>query len=189
MNRPLTALTLAVATLSGAQAAPPDAGALLRQQQMQQQQRTPLQIPAIQPAAEEEKKSADDSGIQVPVRGLKISGNPQVFSTEQLLALVEDAIGETLGLGGLQNLVTRITQHYRGHGYFLSRAYLPPQDATAGVITIAVQEVGLDPSDNGVEIVSENLRLRQDIARRIVIEAVPSGSPMRETDLERALLL
>lgn len=165
----------------------PDAGSLLRQQQLQQQPRLPLQIPAIQPA-DEEKKTTDD-GIQVPIKGLKISGDPQVFSTDELLALINDAIGQSLGLGGLQNLVTRITQHYRGQGYFLSRAYLPPQDASAGIITIAVQEVGLDPAENAVAIVSDNLRLREDIARRIVLEAVPAGTAMRETDLERALLL
>jgi len=180
-------LATALATQTAFAQTIPDAGSLLRQQQLQQQPRLPLQIPAIQPA-DEEKKTTDD-GIQVPIKGLKISGNPQIFSTDELLALINDAIGQSLGLGGLQNLVTRITLHYRGQGYFLSRAYLPPQDASAGIITIAVQEVGLDPAENAVAIVSDNLRLREDIARRIVLEAVPAGTAMRETDLERALLL
>lgn len=169
-------------------AAPPDAGSLLRQQEIQQQQRIPLQLPAIEPEREEEKKTTQDD-IQIQIVDLKIDGAPRILSKEEIKALVADAIGQTLGLAGLQELVTRITRHYRSRGYFLSRAYLPPQDATDGVITIAVQEVGLDPAEEGVEIISDTLRLREDVARRIVIEAVPTASPMREADLERALLL
>jgi len=190
-NLTVTQIATVIALLSShaALAAPPDAGSLLRQQQMQQQLRTPLQIPQVSPAAEEEEKLSGDGGILIPVRDLRISGAVTAFPSELLKSLVADAIGQSLGLDALQSLVSRITQHYRSRGYFLSRAYLPPQDATDGTITIAVQEVGLDPSDNGIEIVSDNLRLRRDIARRIIIEAVPTGIPMRETDLERALLL
>lgn len=169
-------------------AAQPDAGSLLRQQEIQQPQRIPLQLPVIEAEREEEKKKTQD-GIHIQIVDLKIDGAPRIFSKEAIKALVADAIGQTLGLAGLQELATRITRHYRSRGYFLSRAYLPPQDATDGVITIVVQEVGLDPSEEGVEIISNTLRLREDVARRIVLEAVPTTSPMREADLERALLL
>lgn len=169
-------------------AAQPDAGSLLRQQEIQQKQRIPLQLPVIEAEREEEEKTTQD-GIQIQIVDLTIDGAPRIFSKEAIKALVADVIGQTLGLAGLRELATRITRHYRSRGYFLSRAYLPPQDATDGVITIVVQEVGLDPSEEGVEIISNTLRLREDVARRIVLEAVPTRSPMREADLERALLL
>jgi len=58
-------------------------------------------------------------------------------------ALASDE-GKTLTLGELQQLAIQITQYYQQQGYPYSRAYLPAQNLSQGVVTIAVLEARYD---------------------------------------------
>ena len=117
----------------------PNAGQLLQQQQM---------IP-YQPQAAIELESATTvppalaSDERIRVEKIQITGN-QSLSREVLHALVVDYEGKTLTLGELQQLAIQITQYYQQQGYPYSRAYLPAQNLSQGVVTIAVLEARYD---------------------------------------------
>jgi len=55
-----------------------------------------------------------------------------------------------LGASGIDNLLKTITGHYLNRGYVTSRAYLPEQDLTSGILQIIVIEgrlQGFEPSE------------------------------------------
>ena len=74
---------------------------------------------------------------QVRVDRLQFSGAP-VGSDAELLAITEFKPGSDLTLAQLQEMAQRITQHYRAQGYFVANAYIPAQDISSHVVTIAV---------------------------------------------------
>ena len=83
------------------------------------------------------------SDEQIRVEKIQITGK-QSLSREVLHALVVDYEGKTLTLGELQQLAIQITQYYQQQGYPYSRAYLPAQNLSQGVVTIAVLEARYD---------------------------------------------
>ena len=139
MQKTLLASMLSCISLSVWADVVPNAGQLLQQQQM---------IP-YQPQAAIELESATTvppalaSDEQIRVEKIQITGN-QSLSREVLHALVVDYEGKTLTLGELQQLAIQITQYYQQQGYPYSRAYLPAQNLSQGVVTIAVLEARYD---------------------------------------------
>ena len=146
---------------TSSQAAPvPNAGQLLQQQQQNQ----PL---APQPAVDVESSSAitEPSGIQVqiPVQKIEISGNSR-FSSEQLHRLVADAEGTELNLNQLWAVAQRITQYYQQHGYEYSRAYLPQQNLSQGVVRINILEAYYDKAVINNQSRTQNWLVEQTVA-------------------------
>jgi hemolysin activation/secretion protein len=82
---------------------------------------------------------ADANAVAVLVKELQFSGS-EAFPVAELLAIARFSPGSRLTLADLQAMAARITSHYRSHGYFVARAYLPAQDITGNVVTIAVSE-------------------------------------------------
>src|SRR5690606_14081320 len=76
----------------------------------------------------------------------------------------------------------RITLHYREQGYFLSRAYLPQQDVSGGVITIAVLEGRLG------EVRLENTSRVKDSVIQRPFKKVEAGQLVTAEPLETPLL-
>jgi hemolysin activation/secretion protein len=101
----------------------------------------------LQPAAEpririEQATEAGNAGTDatsVRVDTLAVTGATR-FTPAELIAASQFRPGAQLTLAGLQAMASRITEFYRQHGYFVARAYLPPQDVTRHVVTIAVVE-------------------------------------------------
>jgi hemolysin activation/secretion protein len=103
-------------------------------------------IPAPQPAAPEiriEETTAPPApgaeAVRVTVKALRITG-ASAFSPAELVAASQFKPGSSLTLAELQVIASRITQHYRSHGYFVARAFLPAQSIADNVVTIAVSE-------------------------------------------------
>ncbi len=121
-------------------------------------------------------------GVTVTVKHIVISGNT-AFPQDQLLPLVQDAIGKTLDFDGLMALAQRITQFYRDHGHLLARAYLPAQDITAGTLEIAVLEgrYGQIRLDNHSRV-SDGTLLRE-------LDVLAPGQIVEAGPLEHQLLL
>lgn len=166
----------------------PDAGSLLENQKQQEQFRNQVpELPVIEPKQERKKKIS--SSQKIVITGFKFVGDISVFSKEELLGLVKNAIGNAYDLNGLNQLIARITKHYQQAGYFLAKAYLPPQDITEGMIIIAVQEGKLDTRSDGVTIQGENLRIDSGFAKSFINEEVKPGNPLQKKKLERAVLL
>lgn len=99
----------------------------------------PPSATAKETTVEEPTKQAAASNEPITVRNVQITGN-SVFSSSTLSALIAGDIQPSMTLTGLDNLAARITRYYRNHGYLVARAYLPPQDVSEGVVTIAILE-------------------------------------------------
>lgn len=62
------------------------------------------------------------------------------YSDSELQKMAGFESGREIGLKGLFAMAEKITQRYRQDGYLLARAYVPAQEITDGVVTIAVLE-------------------------------------------------
>ncbi|MEQ6330501.1 ShlB/FhaC/HecB family hemolysin secretion/activation protein [Pseudomonas chengduensis] len=126
---------------------------------------------------------AEQASAAFRVNAFKLSGNREI-SESRLLQELAPYSGRELNLAGLREAAARVTELYRSRGYLVARAYLPAQEITDGVVTIGVQEgrvgnVRAEPEPN--------VRLRPGMQQSFV-DAIPSGSVIREADLERVLL-
>ncbi|MEO8002591.1 MAG: POTRA domain-containing protein, partial [Arenimonas sp.] len=85
---------------------------------------------------------------KVRVDQLKFSGARIGSETDaELQAISHFTPGSELSLNELEAMAGRITQHYREKGYFVARAYLPAQDISNHVVTIAINEGRLGKVD------------------------------------------
>lgn len=179
-----TLLTINGLLLSSAGAlaqAVPDSGTLIREiETMQAPTKEPNKTAAIMPETESPTEPAS-GGLALKVERFNVTG-AQAFEAAELEALVADLAGQNLTLAELHQAAGRITAHYRERGYFLSRAYLPEQDVSQGIITIAVLEGRL-----GQVLIDNTSRVRDSIVQRPVREIKP-GQMMMAEDLETPLL-
>jgi hemolysin activation/secretion protein len=111
--------------------------------QLQQLPPPPQQQPAAEPRIRIEEATAPaapgSDSIRVRVDQLNVTGATR-FTAAELVAVAQFKPGAELALSDLQAMAARITEFYRQHGYFVARAYLPPQDVTRHAVTIAVVE-------------------------------------------------
>src|SRR5690606_34038669 len=54
--------------------------------------------------------------------------------------LYKDRVGTTITLKDVYDIAAQITKHYRDSGYFLSKAFVPPQTIKGGQVRILVVE-------------------------------------------------
>ncbi|MFC1828505.1 SH3 domain-containing protein [Thermodesulfobacteriota bacterium] len=73
------------------------------------------------------------------VKEIAFSGNT-VIDTETLKELTASFAGRDLTLDEMNAVADLVTMTYQENGYILAKAYLPEQDITKGVLTIAVLE-------------------------------------------------
>ena len=127
--------------------------------------------------------AAPDAGAtRIVVRQLLVTGN-RVYAAPELVAIAQFTPGATLTLAELQAMATRITEHYRGNGYFVARAYIPAQSVTDNVVTIAVSE-----GSYGQVTVRNQARLPDALPRRL-LAGLDSGEVITLDPLESRLLL
>lgn len=128
---------LALAQSAHAQQPPPGAGSQLNQLPPRVElPRDPPQVlieestAAVEPGAE---------GARVPVDEIRFTG-ARAFPEADLLAATGFVPGTQSTLAELQAMAARITAYYRERGYFVAQAYLPAQDISSRVVTIAISE-------------------------------------------------
>jgi hemolysin activation/secretion protein len=80
-------------------------------------------------------------------------------------------------------MAARITAHYRSHGYFVARAFLPAQEVSDNVVTIAVSE-----GHYGKVQLRNSSRLSDGLANGL-LEGLDGGDPITLEPLEHRLLL
>lgn len=170
-----------------------DAGALQNQQQ-NQEKRFPDRLPeaerqTVRPALKEA------GGPKVLIKNIRFSGALHLATQQELQAVVADAVGRELDFPGLQQVVSWVTDFLKDKGWFLSRAYLPRQDITDGVLEIVLLEGRLDGGrSNGraFSVVTDDkvpLRINPERIEAIASRYLPAGATAREKDIERALFL
>lgn len=178
------AMSLAFAGTNAWAQVRPDIGNVLQQAQPPVVPAPPAPaLPAVGGAqAVEPARTALPSGQPIAVRAIDIQGN-RIIDTATLAALVADGVGKSLTLPELEALAQRITRYYRTRGYFVARAYIPAQDATAGQIRIQVVE-----GSYGQFRLKNTSLVRDDIIQGILNQAKDSQAVSLES-LERSLLI
>ena len=124
-------------------------------------------------------------GVKVKVNSFKVTGNT-AYPSAELENLLSLQVGKELDLAGLDEAAGLISQYYRNHGYFVARAYLPAQEVASGNIEISVIEGRL----GAVKLERKgDVRLKDEVAQGIVADSAPIGSPIKDTRIERGLML
>jgi hemolysin activation/secretion protein/predicted porin len=131
----------------------------------------------------EAKPTGEPSTVQLEVQRFVLQGNHQL-SDAQLQAQLQPYTHKPLGLDGLREAAAQVTALYRARGYLVARAYLPAQDIQNGQVIIGISEGVIGQVSAMPEA---NVRLRPGVQQRFV-DALPSGTIIREQDLERVLL-
>ncbi|MDI1271637.1 MAG: ShlB/FhaC/HecB family hemolysin secretion/activation protein [Polaromonas sp.] len=181
-------LSLAIAGVLGAwgPAAPaaaqtqPDAGQMLRENQPRPVLPAPPATPALR--VEEQPAGTPSSSARFAITQVRVTGST-AFTAEQLAAVVSDLPRPDRSLADLEAAARRISAYYRERGYAVARAFVPAQDIRGGVATLSVVEgtLGKKTLDNQSGLPSGQMQP--------IVDALPSGQPVRTVITNRALLL
>jgi len=182
------ALSLAIACALGAWGAPPpaaaqtqpDAGQVLRENQLRPRLPAPQAAPVLR--VDEQAAGAVNSSARFAITQVRVTGST-AFTAAQLEAVVSDLPGPDRSLADLQAAARRIGAWYRERGYAVARAFVPAQDIRGGVATLSVVEGTL-----GKKTLDDKSGLPPAQVQAIV-DALPSGQPVRTDTTNRALLL
>lgn len=155
----------------------PDSGQVLNSMQ-QPNQPSPPSTP-FDISQQSLEQSIQPGGATVTLKDIQFSGN-HLYSDQELLAIIGDAVGSPLDLYALQRLALRITQFYRDQDYPFSMAYLPPQSLASGNLTIAIVE-----AQYGDIIFSGEEKLTQAMPK--LLPYLKAGDPIKGNTLERAI--
>lgn len=121
-----------------------------------------------------------ETGPTVTVQGFDVSGST-VFDQSDFEAVLSPFIGQSLGIDELRQAADSITQLYLNEGYITSRAVLPNQPITDGIIRLQIIEGSLE------EIrIEDTDRLANYVRSRIELGA---KTPLNQFELEDQLRL
>lgn len=143
---------------------------------------TLLALPALAPGARAQSQAPPPDDTRVVVSRFVVTG-ATVFPQAQLQAQLAEGEGRELTLAQIKDFAALITAFYRGHGYILARAYVPPQEMRGGVVEIAVVEGRVAKID-----ITGLRHYSADYLRRYVEPRSPDRV-FEASDFERGLLL
>jgi hemolysin activation/secretion protein len=165
------------------------AGTLLREYERLEELEKPA-MPDLQKRPERPPLQAGE-GATVSIREIVFSGATELVSRRELNQLVSEAIGMELDFAGLEQLTARVTDYLKAQGWFLARAYLPQQEISNGVLEVVILAGELSDQEP-VDVVpggGDFDRVMPSYIERMVLAALPSGEPVREDNVSRAVLL
>jgi hemolysin activation/secretion protein len=122
---------------------PPRGGAGIIERQLEKEyEATPLepekQIPQIEIDLPKERLQIP-VGKKVLITSIHFQGNT-VFTEKKLCEIIQGCINRELSLQDIYGLCHQIDEYYAKKGYFLARAYPPPQKIENGMITLEIIE-------------------------------------------------
>ena len=183
-------LFLPIMVAAQSQSVDTDAGSILRQEEaLQREEPAPLEAPAP-PEPLPELTGVGD--VTVLVEEVEFTGAVDLVEDAELEAAVAEAVGRRLDFQGLQALAERVTRKLKEQGWVLARAYLPEQDVSDGIITIDIVPGKLDTQGRAIRVETIGdaaLRIEPERLGRMVTALIPEGEPIRQSDLDRAMLL
>jgi hemolysin activation/secretion protein len=94
---------------------------------------------SMSPAKNAVTSPTEASKIQFVLKGVRIEGNT-VFDQEDLKEIYEPYINQTVTLDIAWHMAGQLTERYHQRGFFLSRAYVPAQEITNGIVTLGAVE-------------------------------------------------
>ena len=169
-----------------AQVPQPDAGRILNELERSAPPGLPLNRPG-QPVIEDSARPAMSapSGASFRVTAFRIS-RTTAYTEAELLPLLKDFIGRDLTLADVNRAADILTRHYREHGHFVARAYVPAQDIRDGIVEIVVLEGFADK----INVAPRGaVRLSESFVRDTLAAALGTDGIIRQENLERGLLL
>jgi len=181
-------IVAAIACLSAAplfaQTAPPNANAGRALESATPPQPREIKKDAdVLPPTDTPRPAAGDNGPTLLVKGFQVTGNT-IFTSEELLALVQPWVGKQAGTDQLLDAAEAIKNRYKDAGFFLTQVFVPAQEVPNGIVTLRVLEARIGQT-------------RAEIDTRRVSPAVvdgyvhllPKGAAVTEQNVERPLLL
>jgi len=135
-----------------------------------------LRMPALARSA----VTADNKPLFV-LRGVTIAG-ARSMSNDQLAASYQPYLGKQVSQSDLASIAAQIGDLYRGAGFQLSRAIVPPQDIPDGVVRIEV----IEGSITEVTLKGDGA---EQFGIRPLLDPVLVEHPSRLSTMERQLLL
>ena len=131
------------------------------------------------------KAPAGSDNITFNFGGLRVNG-VSIYNDDELYALYNDKVGQTLTLTDLYGIANDLTLKYRNDGYILTQVAVPPQTISDGIADLQVVEGFIDNIDvQGGEAGSAALKEIQEFASLITNDK----APLNIHELERQLLL
>jgi hemolysin activation/secretion protein len=115
----------------------------------------------------------------------RFTGN-SVLSNEELNAVLRHFVDRQLTLEQLNRAAEEVQSLYRYKGYFLARAYLPPQTPTDGIVEIAILEGRIDKVS---VTVAPGAPISQAKVQAVADAYLASGQPISDIAIEKPLLL
>lgn len=159
---------------------PPNAGS-----QLQQIPAAPVPqrvAPAIRIEPGSASAAAASDAVKIVVNSLQVTG-ALTYPEAELVALTGFQPGSELTLADLRGMASKITERYRSNGFFIAQAYLPAQEVSNGVVTIAVVE-----GQYGKIAVRNQSNLADDLVYS-QLDGINTGNAVLMAPLESRLLL
>ena len=159
---------------------PPNAGS-----QLQQIPAAPIPqraAPAIRIEPGSASTAAASDAVKIVVNSLQVTG-ALTYPEAELVALTGFQPGSELTLADLRGMASKITERYRSNGFFIAQAYLPAQEVSNGVVTIAVVE-----GQYGKIAVRNQSNLADDLVYS-QLDGINTGNAVLMAPLESRLLL
>ncbi len=136
--------------------------------------------PDIQPEPPTETQPSPESS-PIPIRTVEVFGS-SILTPEEINTLVAPLEGRSVTLAELQNVADQITELYLERGFITSRAIVPEQTITEGVVRIQVIEGSLERIE-----IEGTRRLNPDYIRSRV--QLGAAKPLSTARLENQLRL
>lgn len=149
----------------------------VRQERLEQHKTEPPSGLKVQ--EEEPEAKAEDSLQCVSVKTIEVTG-VTLLSARTIEGLTQKYSGRCLTLGDINSLLKLITNAYIDRGFVTSRAYLPEQDASNGVLKIQVIEGKIEDIR-----LNDGKGMKQNELRTAFIGL--KGGPLNLRDLEQGL--
>lgn len=163
----------------------PDAGRLLETNRAPALIQAPKANGPVLPDTQAVKDVQLTGAQRVMVRRFAFDGVTAVPEAT-LQDLLKSYTGRELTFDELSAATNAVTAYYRQQGYLVAYATLQPQELGQGEVRITV----LEGRVGKIKIVPDaSVRLKPEQARRYFDKLTPEGQPLRDTALERALLL
>lgn len=139
------------------------------------------EVPLLIPEEEEAVVKAEE-GPEIYVKEFRFQGN-HALSEKKLKRIVRPYAGKEHTLGELRGIARGIQNYYRSKGYFLTRAFIPPQDIHDGLLLIQISEGQL-----GKLIIQNNKRYKEKTLRRY-FPGLREGQAVKYQRLLRPMML
>ncbi|ACL03990.1 Polypeptide-transport-associated domain protein ShlB-type [Desulfatibacillum aliphaticivorans] len=139
-------------------------------------------LPEISVQDEQSAVFKGGEGVTFRLSKIRFEGQ-RVFADQDLQEVVAPYVGQTMEVSALKEVTDEVTRFYKENGYFLSRAYVPPQCIKEGEVLIKVREGRL-----GEIIIRGNKRYSRELLRN-TLKVIRGEGAVRTADVERGLLL